>query len=164
MKLAALFATLLAPALVSAQAPYDLLLKGGRVIDPKNRLNAVLDVAIAQGKVAAVAAAIPPEKARRVVDATGLYVTPGLVDIHVHVFAGSMNPEYTGALGVRPDAFTFRSGVTTVVDAGSFVRAAESLDMSRAAVSRYVADLEARLGVRRTADLVRVALEAGVVR
>ena len=116
MKLAALFATLLAPALVPAQAPYDLLLKGGRVIDPKNRLNAVLDVAIAQGKVAAVAAAIPPEKARRVVDATGLYVTPGLVDIHVHVFAGSMNPEY---LGVRPDAFTFRSGVTTVVDAGS---------------------------------------------
>ena len=53
-----------------------------------------------------------------VVDASGLYVTPGLVDIHVHVFAADMSPEYTGESNVRPDGFTFRSGVTTVVDAG----------------------------------------------
>ena len=102
-----------------AQAPYELLLKGGHVLDAKNRLNDVMDVAVAGGKVAAVARNIPAAEARRVVDATGLYVTPGLVDIHVHAFAGTMGPEYTGALGVRPDAFSFRSGVTTVVDAGS---------------------------------------------
>ena len=102
-----------------AQPPYELLLKGGHVLDAKNRLNDVMDVAVAGGKVAAVARNIPAEQARRVVDATGLYVTPGLVDIHVHVFAGTMGSEYTGALGVRPDAFSFRSGVTTVVDAGS---------------------------------------------
>ena len=102
-----------------AQPEYDLLLKGGHVLDPKNRLSAVLDVGVAGGKVAAVAESIPPARARRVVDVKGLYVTPGLVDIHVHVFAGTMGPEYTGALSVRPDGITFRSGVTTVVDAGS---------------------------------------------
>lgn len=102
-----------------AQPPYELLLKGGHVLDGKNRLNDVMDVAVAGGKVAAVARNIPAAEARRVVDATGLYVTPGLVDIHVHAFAGTMGPEYTGALGIRPDAFSFRSGVTTVVDAGS---------------------------------------------
>lgn len=102
-----------------AQPPYELLLKGGRVLDPKNRINDVMDVAVAGGKIAALARNIPATQARRVVDATGLYVTPGLVDIHVHVFAGTMGPEYMGALSVRPDGFTFRSGVTTVVDAGS---------------------------------------------
>ncbi len=102
-----------------AQPPYDLLLKGGHLIDPKNRVYAIRDVAISSGKIAAVAEKIEPAKARRVVDVSGLYVTPGLVDIHVHAFAGTMAPEYTGALGVRPDGFTFRNGVTTVVDAGS---------------------------------------------
>ena len=109
----------LAASFAAAQSQYDLLIHGGRVIDPKNRLNAVLDLAVADGKIAAVEEHIPAARARRIVDATGLYVTPGLVDIHVHAFAGSMAPEYTGALGVRPDGFTFRNGVTTVVDAGS---------------------------------------------
>ncbi len=98
---------------------YDLLLKGGHVIDAKNGINGVRDVAIAAGKIAAVAPSIAANQARRVVDVSSLYVTPGLVDIHVHVFADSMASEYTGANGVRPDGFTFRSGVTTVVDAGS---------------------------------------------
>jgi dihydroorotase len=102
-----------------AQPQYDLLLKGGHVIDAKNGINAVRDVAIAGGKIAAVAPQISAAQARRVVDASSLYVTPGLVDIHVHVFADTMQREYTGANGVRPDGFTFRSGVTTVVDAGS---------------------------------------------
>jgi dihydroorotase len=110
---------LLMAACAAAQTPYDLLLKGGHVIDVKNNLTAIRDIAIAQGKIAAVAANIPPSQARQTIDVSGLYVTPGLVDIHVHVFAGSMQREYLGENAVRPDGFTFRSGVTTVVDAGS---------------------------------------------
>jgi dihydroorotase len=102
-----------------AQPAYDLLLKGGHVLDPKNQIDAVRDVAVSGGKIAAVAEAIPAEQARRVVDVAGLYVTPGLVDIHFHAFADTMASEYTGADSVRPDGFTFRSGVTTIVDAGS---------------------------------------------
>src|SRR5262245_4454460 len=74
---------------LSAQQKYDLLLKGGHVIDARNNLSAVRDVAIAGGKVAAVAANLNAADALKVVDASGLYVTPGLVDIHVHVFAGT---------------------------------------------------------------------------
>lgn len=104
---------------VSAQQKYDLLLKGGHVIDPRNRISAVRDVAIANGKVAAVAASIDPAEAFKVVDASGHYVTPGLVDIHVHVFAGTgERGSYAGDNSVYPDGFTLRSGVTTVADAG----------------------------------------------
>src|SRR5947209_5098143 len=103
-----------------AQAPYDLLLKGGHVIDAKNHLSAVRDVAIENGRIAEVAASIDPSKAVKVVDASGLYVTPGLVDIHVHVYAGTgMRGAYSGDNSVYPDGFTLRAGVTTVVDAGS---------------------------------------------
>ena len=102
-----------------AQVQYDLLLKGGHVIDARNNLSATRDVAIAQGKIAAVAANIPASQARKTIDVSSLYITPGLVDIHVHAFAGSMQREYLGENCVRPDGFTFRSGVTTVVDAGS---------------------------------------------
>ncbi len=102
-----------------AQSPYELLLKGGHVLDSRNHISGVMDVAVAGGRIAAVARDIPAGQAKRVIDATGLYVTPGLVDMHTHVFAGTMGPEYTGALSVRPDGFTFRSGVTTAVDAGS---------------------------------------------
>ncbi len=101
-----------------AQERYDLLLKGGHVIDPKNRIHAVRDLAIRDGRIAAVEENLPASAARRVVDVSGLYVTPGLVDIHVHVFASTMGPEYTGEFSVRADGFSFRSGVTTMVDAG----------------------------------------------
>ncbi len=101
-----------------AQARYDLLLKGGHVIDPKNNLSAVRDLAIAGGKIAAVAENIPASEARQTVDVSSLYVVPGLVDMHEHVFSGSMNREYLGESCVRADSFSFRSGVTTVVDAG----------------------------------------------
>src|SRR5215217_7621901 len=105
---------------VSAQQKYDLLLKGGHVIDPKNRISAVRDVAIANGKIAAVAANIAPADAFKVVDASGTYITPGLVDIHVHVFAGTgERGSYAGDNSLYPDGFTLRSGVTTIVDAGS---------------------------------------------
>ena len=104
---------------VRAQQKYDLLLKGGHVIDPRNKISAVRDVAIANGKVVAVAANINPAEAVKVVDASGYYVTPGLIDIHVHVFAGTgERGSYAGDNSVYPDGFTLRAGVTTVADAG----------------------------------------------
>src|SRR5215510_9462578 len=103
----------------AAQQKYDLLLKGGHVIDPKNKVSAVRDVAIADGKVVAVAAKIDPAEAVKVVDVSGYYVTPGLIDIHVHVYAGTAERgSYAGDNSVYPDGFTFRAGVTTVADAG----------------------------------------------
>lgn len=108
---------LLCASLVCAQE-YDLVLKGGHVIDPKNNISGRRDVAIKDGKIARVEAKIPAAKAVKSVDVSGLYVTPGLVDLHVHVYAGT-GTEYTGPSSVRPDDHSFRSGVTTMVDAGS---------------------------------------------
>src|SRR5438270_4040242 len=102
-----------------AQNQYDRLLKGGHVIDARNGISAIRDVAITQGRIVAVEQNIAPSQARRTVDVSSLYVVPGLVDMHVHVFAGSVQREYLGENCVRADGFTFRSGVTTVVDAGS---------------------------------------------
>ena len=111
---------LLAAAMARAAEPkYDLLLRGGHVIDPKNGVDAVRDVAIAGGKVAAVAPRIDPADAFKTIDVSGLYVTPGLIDIHVHVFAGTGEKgSYAGDNSVYPDGFTLRAGVTTVADAG----------------------------------------------
>jgi len=99
----------------------DILLKGGHVIDPKNKIDGAMDVAIADGKIVQVATSIPESNATRVVNAKGYYVTPGLIDMHAHVFYGTDVDSYlaNGMTGVPPDGFTFRSGVTTVVDAGS---------------------------------------------
>jgi len=102
-----------------AQPSYDLLLKGGHVIDAKNRIDAVRDVAIAGGRIALVAEKIDPVQARKVVNVAGLYVTPGLVDIHVHLYHRTNPPPAATDESVNPDAFSFRSGVTTMVDAGS---------------------------------------------
>ena len=110
---------LLATGTLLAQPVYDLLLKGGHVIDPKNKISARRDVAIADGKIAEVAENIPAPKAHKTIDVTGLHVTPGLIDIHVHVFATGGGSQYVGALSVWPDGHTFRNGVTTVVDAGT---------------------------------------------
>lgn len=99
---------------------YDLLLKGGHVIDPGNGVNAPMDVAVKDGRIAAVAASIHPAEAAKTVDARGLYVTPGLVDLHVHVYAGTGEKgSYAGDNSVYPDDHCLRSGVTTAVDAGS---------------------------------------------
>ena len=114
------FAFLLVTLAAFSQEQYDLLIKSGHVIDAKNRISAVRDVAIRNHKIAEVAADIPVSKALKVIDAKGLYVTPGLVDIHGHVYAGTgQRGAYSGDLSIYPDGFTFRSGVTTVADAGS---------------------------------------------
>ncbi len=111
---------MLAAAASAAGQDYDLVLKGGHVIDGKNRIDAIRDVAIRGGRIAAVEANIAPSKARQTVNVACMYVTPGLVDIHVHVYAGTgRRGAYDGDNSVYPDGFTFRSGVTTVVDAGS---------------------------------------------
>jgi dihydroorotase len=102
------------------QTQYDLLLKGGHVIDPKNNIDAIRDVAIKDRRIAEVAPNISPNTAGKVIEAKGLYVTPGLVDIHVHVYAGTGEKgSYAGDNSVYPDGFTLRNGVTTVADAGS---------------------------------------------
>jgi dihydroorotase len=104
---------------VPAEPKYDLLLRGGHLIDPKSGTSAVRDVAIAGGRIAAVAARIDPAEAAKAVDVSGLYVTPGLIDIHVHVFTGTGEKgSYAGDNSVYPDGFTLRVGVTTVADAG----------------------------------------------
>jgi len=99
---------------------YDLLIKNGRVIDPKNKIDARMDVAITQGKISRVAKDIPSAQSKKVIDATGLLVTPGLIDIHTHVFVGGKPDIFAdGIYSVSADDFSFKSGVTTVVDAGT---------------------------------------------
>jgi dihydroorotase len=116
-----LFAALYLLAVFSVQAQsYQTLLKGGHLIDAKNNLNKVMDVAINNGKIAAIAANIDPKLAKQVIDITGKYITPGLIDIHGHVFAGT-DPEgqlENGFSSLPADGFTFRVGVTTIVDCG----------------------------------------------
>src|SRR3954447_25242287 len=102
-----------------SQTKYDLLLQGGHVVDAKNRISAVMDVGIKDGKIAAVAAKLDPSDALKTVNVGGLYVTPGLIDIHVHVYTGTgERNSYAGDNSLPPDGFTFRVGVTTVADAG----------------------------------------------
>ena len=117
--LALLLLVVVVPA-VHAQPRYEILLKGGHVIDPGNNVDAVMDVAVAGGKIAAVRPGINPAEAGTVIEVTGLYVTPGLIDGHVHLFATTgMRDAWAGDNSVLPDGFSFRSGVTTMVDVGS---------------------------------------------
>jgi dihydroorotase len=105
---------------VNAQS-YHIVIKGGHLIDPKNNINELMDLAIQDGKIVKVAKDIDGKQARQVVNAMGYYITPGLIDIHAHVFAGT-EPDHglsNGATSLPPDGFTFRVGVTTVVDPGS---------------------------------------------
>ncbi len=103
-----------------AQTQYDLLLQGGHVVDAKSNISAIRDVAIKDGKIAAVAEHLDPAAALKTVSVKGLYVTPGIVDIHVHAYASTgERASYAGDNSVWPDGFTFRTGVTTVADAGS---------------------------------------------
>jgi dihydroorotase len=105
---------------LSIAQSYDIVIKGGHVIDPKNNIDAIMDVAISNGKIVQVAKSIDAKQGIQVVNAKGLYVTPGLIDLHAHVFFGTEPDHYlsNGLVAVVPDGFTFRVGVTTVVDAG----------------------------------------------
>ena len=100
-------------------ASYDLLLKNGHVIDPKNTINQKMDVAIADSKVALVAPDINPANAKQVIDVSGLYVTPGLIDIHVHVYHTRAPEGLPEGLSINADHHFFKSGVTTAVDTGT---------------------------------------------
>lgn len=121
---------------VQSTKPYSIIIKGGHVIDPKNNIDEIMDIAITQpqgnqtsrtsipvteGKIAMLARNIDANLGLKVINAKGMYVTPGLIDLHVHVFSGTnLKQEYmNGPSSVWPDGFTFRSGVTTVGDAGS---------------------------------------------
>ena len=110
----------LGPVLTAQSDPYDILLKGGHVLDPKNGVDGVRDVAIRDGRIAAVAPSLSDTDARTTLDISGLYVTPGLIDLHFHAFAGTENGSITAGLSsIYPDHVTFGSCVTTVVDVGS---------------------------------------------
>jgi len=145
-KIILLLSSLLLVSAAHAQSPrYDLLLKGGHVIDPANNIDTLMDVAVSGGKIAAVAKDIPASEGGKVVDVSGLYVTPGLIDIHVHITYGGaplnwFDPEsrsHTEPYAIPAD-LVLTSGVTTVVDAGtagaeSFLQEKESV-MDRAKV------------------------------
>jgi dihydroorotase len=106
---------------ISAQAQqYDLVLRNGQVLDPKNNVDAKRDVAVRDGKIAAIEPTIPSSAAKQSVDISGLYLTPGLVDMHVHVFTGLRHNAWgNGDLSVPADVLAIPNGVTTVADAGS---------------------------------------------
>ena len=107
--------------LISAKAQQiEILLKGGHVIDPKNKIDGVMDVALAEGKIVAVASNISTANVSKIVDVKGLYVVPGLIDIHSHNFFGTEEHAYlsNSFAALPPDGFSFRSGVTTIVDVG----------------------------------------------
>ncbi|HUX85918.1 MAG TPA: amidohydrolase/deacetylase family metallohydrolase, partial [Chloroflexota bacterium] len=93
--------------------PYDLLLKGGTVVDPSQGLHRSADVAIDGGRIAAIEPTISNDRAKRVVDVQNRYVTPGLIDLHVHAYWGSTY------WGIDVDPVAARTGVITSVDAGS---------------------------------------------
>ncbi|MCY3752626.1 MAG: amidohydrolase/deacetylase family metallohydrolase, partial [Alphaproteobacteria bacterium] len=92
---------------------HDLLLKGGRVIDPGGGVDRVADVAFAEGRVAEIGPDLPAEEARDVRDVGGLIVTPGLIDLHTHVYWGGTS------IGVDPEAIARQGVTTTLVDAGT---------------------------------------------
>jgi len=115
-----LFVVLVATALPLRAQPFELILKGGHVIDPRNNIDGVRDVAVANGRIAAVAPNLTPTSGTQVIDARGMFVTPGLIDLHVHLFATTgVKGAWAGDNSVLPDGFSFRTGVTTMVDAGS---------------------------------------------
>src|SRR6476469_9613461 len=105
---------------VARSQTYTIVIKDGHVLDPKNNIDGIMDVAISNSKIVLVAKGIDAKKAQQVVNAKGLYVMPGLIDIHSHDFFGTEPDHYlsNGLVAIVPDGFTFRTGVTTVADAG----------------------------------------------
>ncbi|HMG93573.1 MAG TPA: amidohydrolase/deacetylase family metallohydrolase [Chryseolinea sp.] len=98
----------------------ELLLKNGHVFDAANNIDSKMDVAISGGKIIKVAPTIEAVDAKQVIDVTGFYVCPGLIDLHTHVFVGSSPETFAGgSLSISPDDIALKAGVTTVVDAGT---------------------------------------------
>ncbi len=124
---------------------YDLVLTGGEVLDPSAGYSGIMDIGINAGKIAAVAPAIPAEQARRSISAKGFLVTPGLVDMHAHVFVNGHD------MGDRTDHFCSCSGVTTMCDAGS-------AGSSNFAGLRQVLDNDVRTRVRAFVNLSAIGI------
>lgn len=124
---------------------YDLLLTGGEVIDPGAGLRGVMDVAIAGGKIAAVAPSIPANQALRTISAKGRLVMPGLVDMHAHVLINGHD------MGIHTDLFCRSSGVTTLCDAGS-------TGSANFAGLRSMLDLHVRTRVRAFVNLSAIGI------
>ncbi len=151
---------------------YDLLLKGGHVIDPASRLDSILDVAVRDGRIATIARGIPASRAEKTVDAKGLYVTPGLIDLHVHVAQGGAPvdwfspaaPCHDRPLAIPADLM-LQSGVTTVVDAGTagcdtFLREKEEvIDRSQIRVLAWLNIVADGMGGGREQDLDQMNVE-----
>lgn len=95
---------------LAAAQSYDILLQGGHVVDPATGIDQVMDIGISGDRIARVAASLPAQQAKKVLNVKGLYVTPGLIDLHAHVYG------YSGS--VFPDDTALLAGTTTVVDAG----------------------------------------------
>jgi len=92
---------------------HDHLLRGGTVVDPSSGLDGISDIAVQDGVIARIATDIPSAEATRTIEVAGKIVTPGLIDLHAHVFEGFNRS------GVHPDLGGVHAGVTTIVDAGS---------------------------------------------
>ena len=130
-----------------ATPPYDVLIKGGRVLDPSQEMDQIADVAIRAGKIARASPGIPVTEARQVVRAKGRIVTPGLIDLHVHCFP-------FGPYGIDPDSHLITRGVTTAVDAGT----AGALTLP--AFRHYVVE-KAATRVRALLHIVAIGMVAG---
>src|SRR5947209_12939173 len=124
---------------------YDLLVTDGEVLDPAAGLKGPLDVAISGGKIVEVAASLPKNEARRTISARGLLVTPGLIDIHAHIFVNAHD------MGGHPDHFCSASGVTTLCDAGS-------TGSATFAGLRQVIDCEVRTRIRAFVNLSAIGI------
>jgi len=124
---------------------YDLMLTGGEVLDPAAGLRGIMDIGIAGGKIVAVAPSLPANEARRTISAKGRLVTPGLVDMHAHVFVNAHD------MGGRTDCFCQASGVTTLCDAGS-------AGSATFAGLRHVLDHEVRTRVRALVNLSAIGI------
>ena len=99
---------------------YSLILKNGHCIDPLNNIDALMDIAIANGKIANVMPHIADEEAEKCIDISGLYISHRLIDAHTHCYHSSGLPKaWAGDYSIQPDYYSFRSGVTTMVDTGS---------------------------------------------
>ena len=99
---------------------FDILIKGGHVFDARNELDGIFDIGISADKISAIAENLPASRAKKIIDARGLWVSSGFIDIHTHVFVGTEARKFANGINsLSPDNFTFKAGVTTVVDAGT---------------------------------------------